>query len=96
MLLPYCRCESPQSGLSPTSPSKETREHFNTVLSTGHDYTQMDYLDRSLFYKQWAILGLFFVYFCLFKQTLQFLQEINVKNVHLLYDATIRTHNLRT
>ena len=27
---------------------------------------------------KWAIPGLFFVYFCLFKQTLQFLQQINV------------------
>ena len=31
---------------------------------------------------KWANPGLFFVYFCLFKQTLQFLQQINVKNVH--------------
>ena len=28
--------------------------------------------------KKWAILGLFFVYFRIFKQTLQFLQQINV------------------
>ena len=33
------------------------------------------------FFKKWAILGLFFVYFCLFKQTCQFLQQIYVKNV---------------
>ena len=31
--------------------------------------------------KKWSILGLFFVYFRLFKQTLQFLQQIYVKNV---------------
>ena len=29
--------------------------------------------------KKWAIPSLFFIYFCLFKQTLQFLQQINVK-----------------
>ena len=33
-------------------------------------------------------------YFRLFKQTLQFLQQINVKNVHPVHDAGIRTHNL--
>ena len=34
-----------------------------------------------------------FVYFCLFKQTLQFSQQINVKNVNPVYSAGIRTHN---
>ena len=29
------------------------------------------------------------------KQTLQFLQQINVKNVHPVYGAGIRTHNLQ-
>ena len=34
--------------------------------------------------------------FCLFKQTsLQFLQQKHVKNVHPLYSAGIRTHDLR-
>ena len=28
---------------------------------------------------KWANRGLFFIYFCLFKHTLQFLQQINVK-----------------
>ena len=37
-------------------------------------------LPLTIFLK-WAILGLFFVYFHLFKQTLQFLQHICVKNV---------------
>ena len=32
--------------------------------------------------------------FSVFKQTLQFLQQINVKNVHPLYSAGIQTHNL--
>ena len=32
-----------------------------------------------------AIPGLFFIYFRLFKQTLQFLQQINVKYVHPVY-----------
>ena len=38
--------------------------------------------------------GLFFMYFHLFKQTLQFLQQINVKNVHPVSGTGIRTHNL--
>ena len=37
---------------------------------------------------------LFFIYFHLFKQTLQFLQQINVKNVHPVYRAGVQTHNL--
>ena len=49
---------------------------------------------NGLFLKR-AIPGLFFVYFRLFKQTLQFLQQINVKNVHPVYGAGIRTHELR-
>ena len=39
--------------------------------------------------------GLFFAYFRLFKQKLQFLQQINVKNVHPVYGAGIGTHDLR-
>ena len=41
-------------------------------------------------------LRLFFIYIRPFKQTLQFLQQINVdKNVHPEYGARIRTHDLR-
>ena len=36
--------------------------------------------------------GLFFVYFRLFKQTIKFLQQINVNNVHRVHGAGIRTH----
>ena len=55
------------------------------------------YLTNNLDIKKWAILGLFFVYFRLFKQTLQFLQ-IYVKKCydHLSYGARIWTHDLRT
>ena len=35
--------------------------------------------DFEFVFFKWASLGLFFVYFCLFKQTLQFLQQINGK-----------------
>ena len=35
-----------------------------------------------------------FIYFRLFEQTLQFLQQINLKNVHPVYGAGIRTHDL--
>ena len=37
-------------------------------------------LPLAIFLK-WGILGLFFVYFRLFKQTAQFLKQNNVKNV---------------
>ena len=37
-----------------------------------------------------------FVHFRLFKQKLQFLQQINVKNVHSVYGVGIRTHDLGT
>ena len=47
-----------------------------------------------LFFKKWANPSHFFIYFCLFKQTLQFLQQINVKIVHPVYRAGIWTHNL--
>ena len=38
--------------------------------------------------------GLIFVYFRLFKQTLQFLQQIIEKNVHPVFGAGIWTHDL--
>ena len=34
-----------------------------------------------------------FVYFRLFKQTLQFAQQIDVKNVHPVYTAEIQTQD---
>ena len=46
-----------------------------------------------MFFK-WANHGLFFVYFSLFKQTLQFLRQIYVKKFHPVFCAGIRTHNL--
>ena len=42
-----------------------------------------------------AIPGLFLIYFRLFKQTLQFLQQINVKNVHQVCGAWIQTHDFQ-
>ena len=47
----------------------------------------------SIFFK-WSNPRLFSVYFCLFKQTLQFLQQIIVKNVQPVSGTGIRTHNL--
>ena len=41
-----------------------------------------------------AFLGLCLIYFRLFKQTLRFLQQIYVKNLHPVYGAGIRTHDL--
>ena len=53
-------------------------------------------LPLAIFLK-WGILGLFFVYFRLFKQTAQFLKQNNVKkcDVHPVYGAGIQTHNLQ-
>ena len=47
------------------------------------------------FFFKCEISGLFFVYFRLFKPTLKILQQINVKNVHPVYDAGIWTHDLQ-
>ena len=47
-----------------------------------------------IFLKKMGQSGLFFIYFHLSKQTLQFLQQINVKNVHPVSGAGIWTHNL--
>ena len=44
--------------------------------------------------KKWTIPGLFFVYFCLFKQTITFSQQIIVKNAHPVYGPGIQTPNL--
>ena len=41
-------------------------------------------------FKKWANPGLFLIYFNLFKHTLQFLQQINVKNVHTCRDLNSR------
>ena len=47
----------------------------------------------ALFFK-WANTSLFFICFGLFMQTIQFLQQINVKIVHPVYSAGIQTHDL--
>ena len=47
------------------------------------------------FVKKWANPGLFLIYFCLFKLTLQILQQIGMwKNVHPVYRTGIQTHDL--
>ena len=47
------------------------------------------------FLKKSAILGLFLIYFRLFKQALHFLLQINVKNVHPVYGAGFQANNLQ-
>ena len=49
----------------------------------------------SFFWKNGPSISLFLIYFRLFKQTLQFLQQIYVKNVHPVYCAGIWTHDLQ-
>ena len=46
------------------------------------------------YFFKWAFPGLFFIYFRLFKQALQFLKQIYVKNIHPVYGAGIRTRDL--
>ena len=50
---------------------------------------------RFVFFFKWPILGLFFVYFRLYKQILQFLQQIYVKKcyVHQVCGARSQTHH---
>ena len=45
--------------------------------------------NQSFFLKKGPTLASFSFLFSLFKQTLQFLQQINVKNVHPVYSAGI-------
>ena len=53
-------------------------------------------LVANFFLKKWANPASFSFIFGLFKQTsIQFLQQIYVKNVHPVYGAGIRTHDLR-
>ena len=50
----------------------------------------------TVFFKKWANPASFSFIFGLFKQkSLQFLQQINVKNIHPVYGTGIRTHDLR-
>ena len=49
---------------------------------------------ENYFFFKWAIPGVF-LFVCLFKQSLQFLQQIYVKNVHPVYGAGICTHNIQ-
>ena len=52
------------------------------------------YNETPVFLKKWANPGTFTFIFIGFNQTSQFLQQINVTNVHLVSGAGIRTHNL--
>ena len=51
-------------------------------------------LIKTFFEKKSAIPGLFFAYFCFFQQTLQFVQQINVKNVYPVNRSGIWTYDL--
>ena len=45
-------------------------------------------------FKKWTNPGLFCIYFCLYQTSIQFLQQIYVKNDHPVYSDGIWTHNL--
>ena len=59
-----------------TFPSNAT---FYKIQNIGGSFQLQDLLKLIIFL--WANPGLFFIYYRLFKHTLQFLQQINVKNV---------------
>ena len=65
--------------------------HIKSLIFVGHKI----FLFRKLYLSKRGHPRLFLIYFRLFKQTLQFLQQINVKNVHPVYGPGIWTHNLR-
>ena len=52
------------------------------------------YWSNNFFVKNGPIPASFLFISSLFKQTIQFLQQINVKKVHPIYGAGIQTHNL--
>ena len=88
--------------LSLNCENKQKNLNFKKLAKFGHFYINLPAFQEQTyianvqcFFKKWANPGLFFVYFRLFKQTLQFLQQINVKNVHPVYSAGIRTLNLQ-
>ena len=51
--------------------------------------------EAMILFKNGTIPASFSLIFGLFKQTIQFIQQINVKNVHLVFGAGIRTHDLK-
>ena len=58
-----------------------------------HKFAELGLIISTNILKKWANLASFSFIFGLFKQTIQFLQQINVNNVHPA-GAGIRTHNL--
>ena len=68
------------------------------VIAESSERTNMRIFQSYSFFKNGPTQASFLFIFNHFKQTIQFLQQINVKkclNVHLVYDARIRTHNLQ-
>ena len=49
---------------------------------------------KGFFQKNGPTPASFLLIFSLFNQAIQFLQQINVKNVHPVYGAGIQTHDL--
>ena len=54
---------------------------------------KVDWSEDEQLFKKCDIPGLFFVFFHLFKQTLQIVEQIYVKNVPPVYGVGIQTHN---
>ena len=76
-LIPSCGCHEQQI----------TSLYHRLSIESIQDLRQCH--DRFYIFKSAIIPGLFFVYFRLFKQTIQFLLQICVKNVHQVYGAGI-------
>ena len=65
---------------------------FQIILQVGDLKRCLNDVRKS---NRFLFLGLFFICFRPFKQTFLFLQQLNVKNVHPVYGAGIRTHSLQ-
>ena len=71
--------------------------HSTYKLSHNHSHKNVSLFMAQCLFKKWANPGLFLVYFLFFfKQTIQLLQQINVKKCHdhPVYSARIQTHDL--
>ena len=65
---------------------------FKALLITANAPSPIKNVYSKVMFKNGPSPDCFFVYFRLFEQTLQFLQQIHVKNVYPGYGAGIRTH----
>ena len=64
------------------------------IVSSNHIIFHIYFLQNRIVFEKMDQPGLFFIYFQSFKSNITILQQINVKNIHPVYCAGIRTQNL--